>query len=273
MTTEPMGMLVDVVRCGGCHQCVEACMQIHGFEGDPEAVTELSATACTALAPFEEDYSVRNLCRHCIRPACASVCPVGALRKTPEGPVVYSPEACIGCRYCMVACPFNVPRYEWNERVPQIQKCDMCFERIQRGEIPACAAACRQEATVFGPRSELIAEAHQRIADEPEEYFDHVYGEFEVGGTSVLFLAPCPLEQLGYKEILGNEPLPDRTEVVPKRIPAVVMCGGAALMAVWWITRRRNELGMARAAAARTAHEQQLGDRGAHDEEASDVEA
>jgi len=269
MTTEPMGLLVDVVRCGGCSQCVAACMDVHGFEGDPESVTELSATACTALAPYEEDYTVRNLCRHCVRPSCASVCPVGALRKTEAGPVVYDADACIGCRYCMVACPFNVPRYEWDRRVPHVQKCDMCFARIEAGGMPACAEACRQEATVFGPRRELIEEAHRRIADEPDEYYDHVYGEHEIGGTSVLFLAPAPLEQLGYKEVLGTEPLPERTEVVPKRIPAVLMCGGASLLAFWWITRRRNELGMARAAAARAAHERL---RGAQHEEDHDAD-
>ncbi len=255
---EPVGLLIDATRCGACRRCVAACMELHGFEGDPSKVTELSSKALTAILETE-DWNLRNLCRHCLTPSCASVCPVGALRKSERGPVTYDFERCIGCRYCMVACPFNIPRYEWDESVPRVRKCDLCAARLEEGRIPACAEACRYGATVFGTRRELLAEAHRRIAESPGDYFDHVYGEREVGGTSVLFLAPKPLSEIGYKPILGTEPLPDLTTPVPRRVPAVVLCGGAALAAFWWITRRRDAIAAAEAAAARAAHERSRG--------------
>ncbi|MCE9636016.1 MAG: 4Fe-4S dicluster domain-containing protein [Planctomycetes bacterium] len=271
MTIEPVGLLFDMTRCGGCRECVKACTKSHGLAANPETVTELSADARTCIRPNGE-YNVRDLCRNCLSPSCASVCPVGALKKDERGPVKYDADKCIGCRYCMVACPFNMPRYEWKSAVPRVQKCDLCVDRLDRGEPPACAAACRQEATVFGKRKDLIAEAHRRIAESPDEYHPHVYGEHEVGGTSVLFLTPYPVEELGFKASLGTEPLPDLTVVVPRRIPAIVLCGGAALSAVWWITRRRDEVAAAENAAACAAHFRSRNQHGASPREDVDVE-
>ena len=88
----------------------------------------------------------------------------------------------------MVACPFSVPRYEWDKAVPSVRKCDMCIDRLLEGKKPACADACQYDATVAGTREELLVEAHKRIAESPDEYYDHVYGENELGGTNVLFL-------------------------------------------------------------------------------------
>jgi formate dehydrogenase iron-sulfur subunit len=170
------------------------------------------------------------------------VCPVGALQKTELGPVIYDVDRCIGCRYCMVACPFNIPRYEWDNPVPAVQKCDMCIERLKAGEVPACVEACEYESTIFGTRTELLAEARSRIEEDPDDYYDHIYGEHEIGGTSVLFLAPQPEEALGYKAILGTDPLPGLTLKQLNRVPSIVVGGGAALMAIWWITNRRDEV-------------------------------
>ena len=249
MSPPTYGLLVDVVRCAGCRACVKACMEKQGFTGDPEKTTELSDRAYTSLVE-KDGSSIRNLCRHCVVPSCASVCPVGALTKTDLGPVTYDADKCIGCRYCMVACPFNVPRYQLSETVPALRKCDLCTDRLEKGGKPACAEACTYEATVFGERAELLALAHARIREDPDEYYDHVYGERELGGTSVLFLTPRPLEDLGYKAIFGESPLPALTLEQLHRVPRIALVGGCLLLAVWWFTRRRDAV----AAAERGPH-------------------
>lgn len=236
------GLLFDMVRCIGCRACVKACKDAHGFPGDPEKTTELSATAYTAMTQVGERH-LRNMCRHCIRPSCASVCPVGALVKSDLGPVTYDASKCIGCRYCMVACPFDVPRYEWDRPVPAVRKCDGCIDRLREGKQPACAEACPCEVTVAGTREELLKIARERIAEYPEDYANHVFGETELGGTCVLFLTPPePVPQLGYRAELGDTPLPQLTWNVLEKLPGVVVAGGAALAGIWWITKRRDEV-------------------------------
>jgi formate dehydrogenase iron-sulfur subunit len=246
MANAARGLLIDIVRCIGCRGCVAACKEIHSFPGSDEE-TELSATAYTAMVDLGEDRHVRKLCMHCLEPSCVSVCPVGALTKTTSGPVTYDPSKCLGCRYCMVACPFNVPRYEWTRVVPAVRKCDMCVGRVAEGKLPACVEVCPAEATVAGTRDELLALAHRRIAENPEAYVPRVYGEDEVGGTSVLFLSPVPFEELGFAADLGTKPLPDLTWNALEKIPEVVTVGGAMLMAIWWITHRREEVALAEA--------------------------
>ncbi|MHC5011776.1 MAG: 4Fe-4S dicluster domain-containing protein [Planctomycetota bacterium] len=244
MSGNQRAILYDITRCSGCFECVAACMNKQGFEGDPEEVKELSARAYTALGQIDEDYSYRMMCRHCVDPSCASVCPVSALEKTELGPVVYDAEKCMGCRYCMTACPFNVPRYEWDNPVPEVRKCDMCYDLQEQGLPTACTEACMNEATVCGTRDELIAEAWSRIEEDPDDYYHHVYGEHEVGGTSVLFLAPFPVEALGFDPSLGTEPLPHNTWRVLNKIPSIAVIAGASLLAFSWITQRREEVAM-----------------------------
>lgn len=239
-------LLIDITRCIGCQGCAAACKEIHAFAGEPTETT-LSATAYTVLLDKGNDRYVRQLCMHCQDPSCASACPVGALRKTARGPVVYEASRCLGCRYCMVACPFGVPKYEWTSAMPAVRKCDLCVARLEKGEAPACVEACPAEATVTGSRDELLAEAHRRIRETPGQYHPTVYGEHEVGGTSVLFLSPVPFEQLGFKAGLGNEPLPNLTWKALEKVPGVVSLGGAGLFAIWWITHRREEVARANA--------------------------
>ena len=257
-TNTPKALLIDVVRCIGCRACIGACMEEHGFQGDPDKVTRLSSKSLTALRTSGERF-VRDLCRHCLEPSCASVCPVGALQKTAAGPVVYDATRCLGCRYCVQACPFNVPRYEWDRAVPAVTKCDFCVRRQAKGQPTACAEVCPAEATVFGTREELLAEAHRRIAAEPDKYYHHVWGETEVGGTSVLFLSPVPFEQLGFPTDL-HEVLPELTRAALARIPHIVSVGGALLFGLWWITSRREEVaryeGARRASKATTPEEE-----------------
>jgi formate dehydrogenase iron-sulfur subunit len=239
----PNALLIDLTRCVGCGACVEACLTEHGLDTDPATVTGLSANALTALVEKDGIY-VRQMCRHCLTPSCASVCPVEAFTKTPEGPVVYDASRCMGCRYCMQACPFGVPKYEWNEPVPAVVKCDFCAPRQAAGKPTACTEACPAEATVFGPRDEMIAEAHRRLADDPEAYYPHVYGETEAGGTSMLFLSPVPFEQLGFP-MFGAEPLPELTSAALAKIPGILTMGGVLLAGIWWITNRRDEVARA----------------------------
>lgn len=250
MATRPMALLIDVTMCVGCRECMARCMEIHDFPGDADEVEDLSATAYTAMVETEDEWFVRKMCRHCVDPSCASVCPVAALEKTAEGPVVYDAKRCIGCRYCIQACPYGVPRYEWDDPVPAVAKCDMCIDRIRAGQEPGCAEACRFGATVFGDREELIAEAHERIEEYPEDYFPHVYGEHDIGGTSVLLLSPIDLEAAGLLPALGTDPLPMLTEHALEKIPGVVVVGGALMLALTWLTRRREEVARAEALEA-----------------------
>ena len=233
-------ILVDTTRCVGCMACQQACQTEHGFPVAEEK--ELSATARTVVEEHG-DYYVRRMCMHCDTPSCASVCPVGALRKTDEGPVVYDEKACMGCRYCMVACPFDVPKYEWHSTTPRVQKCTMCYDRITKGKLPACVEACPAEAVSFGTKKEMLAEARRRIVENPEGYVPKIYGERIIGGTSVYFLAAVPFEQLAFKANLGDQPMPELTWKALSKIPEVVTLGGAVMMGLFWIVERRNQRG------------------------------
>ncbi len=236
------GMVIDTTRCIGCGACREACRAQNYLPESSD--TDLSERTYTVVKQ-QNGVNYRRLCMHCLDPTCASVCPVGALRKDPRGPVTYAAERCIGCRYCMLACPFGVPRYEWTKALPLVRKCTMCAERVLCGGTTACAEACPVGATVFGDRDQLLREARARIAAEPKKYVNRIYGEQEVGGTSVLYLSSVPFEQLALRTDLGKEPLPLLTYRVLSRIPHLVALGGVMLGGVWWITRRRIQVARA----------------------------
>lgn len=232
-------MLIDITLCIGCNSCQAACKQANNLpEGDEQ---KLSATAYTALEEHDGVF-VRRMCQHCESPTCVSVCPVGALEKTPEGPVIYDESKCIGCRYCMQACPFQVPRYQWGSTYPRIQKCVFCHDRISKGLPTACSEACPTGATKFGDRDELIAEALRRIGAEPTKYVNKIYGQNEVGGTSILYISSIPFEQLGFKTQLQATALPSLTWNALSKVPGVVSVGGVLLAGIWWITNRRIEV-------------------------------
>ncbi len=232
-------MLIDLTECIGCGACQEACKVENGLpEGEEK---KLSPTAYTAIEEYDGNYA-RRMCQHCLDPTCVSVCPVGAFTKTPEGPVLYDETKCIGCRYCMQACPFQVPRYEWSSTLPRVQKCKFCAGRLEKGLQPACAEACPTGATKFGNRDELIREAHERMAAAPEKYVNKIYGLEEVGGTSILYLSSVPFEDLGFRTKLGTVPLPALTWNALSQIPSVVSVGGVFLYGIYWITNRRKEV-------------------------------
>jgi formate dehydrogenase iron-sulfur subunit len=241
-------ILVDVTRCTGCERCVAACVETNGLDAKrawvDRATTRdgLSANRPLSILEVEDGRFARLSCMHCLEPSCVSACLVGGITKTPEGPVIYDPDRCIGCRYCMLACPFGVPRYEWNSINPKVQKCTMCSDRVLAGNPTACTEACPTGATKFGERDQLLAEARQRIKDNPGNYVDHIYGEQEVGGTSVLLLSSVPFEDFGYRTDFPHDPLPNRTFAVQSRIPDFVPLWGSLLGGIWWITHRREEV-------------------------------
>lgn len=200
------GMLNDSARCVGCKACQSACkienkLPMDSTLGDAaqfgqpifDSPRDLTENTYTLIQLHQDDSGkptfVKRQCMHCVDPACQSACIVGALKKQPTGEVKYDGGMCMGCRYCMVACPFNVPQFEWHKAIPVIRKCTLCSEtKLKEGKPTACATACPAGAIVFGKRQELLALAKQRIKAQPDLYLDHVYGEAEVGGTNVLYL-------------------------------------------------------------------------------------
>lgn len=238
------GLLIDFTKCIGCGACTKACKAHNNLPGEIEP--ELTAYTWTTLETHKTNGNdktfVRKLCMHCEKPACESVCPVGAFEKTETGAVVYHGEKCIGCRYCMVACPFQVPKYQWDKAFPYVQKCILCYDNLKKGEKTACAKACPTEATVFGDRNLLLKIARNRIKENPDKYVDHIYGEHEVGGTSVLLLSGVAFEKLGIRTDLVQKPLPSLTMGVISLVPNIISLGGLGLFGAYWIINRRIKL-------------------------------
>jgi len=187
---------------------------------------------------------VRLHCRHCLDPSCAAACPVGALKRTAEGPIVYDPVICMGCRYCMVACPFGMTRYEWSSPTPRVRKCLLCYQKISDGELdqPACTATCPTGATIFGEREALLEEARYRIRTNPELYIDHIWGEREVGGTSVLYISDVNLDEAGWPRELGNDARPVLARHVLHTVPYTFVGVAAAMYGVHWTFERRKKV-------------------------------
>ena len=246
-------VLYDSTQCVGCKLCESACSEKWNLRYDDKVAAEdkLSAHKLTVVKTHADEKFSRRKCMHCEEPACASVCPVGAFTKTKLGPVVYDESKCIGCRYCMTACPFGVPAYEWTSRTPRVRKCDGCFERVSAGKPTACAEACPTGATITGDRDALIAEARKRIAEKPSEYYPKIYGLNEVGGTTTLFIAGVPFEKLGLRTDLPMEALPPLTWRVLSGVPDVAAVGSVMLGGVYWITHRREAVARAEAAERR----------------------
>jgi formate dehydrogenase iron-sulfur subunit len=274
--------LIDTTKCIGCRSCQVTCKQWNDMPAEQTQLNPsvgmqnpltLSAKTLCVITTHEVDapsqpgglqYAfAKRQCMHCDEPACASACPVTAIHKTKEGPVVYDESKCIGCRYCMWACPWGVPMAEWDSLAPKIQKCDMCHDRalqpapaLRNGEaltgddhqrfaaaiaLPACVKQCPAGALQFGDREELLREARERRAASPGKYVDHVYGEKEAGGTNMLYLASVPFAELGFPDV-GTESYPKRSAVALGAVPPAVIGVGAALGGAYALHKRRQEV-------------------------------
>src|SRR6187200_1453542 len=271
--------LIDITNCIGCRACQVACKQWNERDGEETSLESdlgfqnpatLSAKTYTLIAFHElenpqkpggvESAFVMQRCLHCLEPACVSACPTTALYRQSDGPVSYNVDDCIGCRYCALACPWDVPTSDWNTGAPKISKCTHCADRAPQpppttfnGQplsleaakqfadtmaIPACVKACAADALRYGTRDEMLALAHKRIADRPDRYVDHVYGEKELGGTTVLYLSAVPFEKLGFPTY-GEKPFPAFTKTALGAVPPAVIAVGAALGAAYAFFRKR----------------------------------
>jgi len=241
---EHASMLYDATRCVGCKSCEAACKEWNRLPVEMTPPQDLSGTTFTLIKLHEdvnnsEEVFRKYQCMHCLYPACATVCPVGALYKLDWGPVVYDEARCIGCRYCMAACPFGIPRYDWSQAIPLVRKCTFC---VGREGGAACAEACPTGALVYGKRSEVLEIAQARIAENPGQYAeDRVYGEEEVGGTSVLYLSPVSFDQVGLPE-LDTRPLPTRAAWALQIVPGIIVGVGGLMSAIYWLTKRRMQM-------------------------------
>jgi Fe-S-cluster-containing dehydrogenase component len=221
---DAVGMLYDATRCIGCKACVSACKEANALPPDSgpypgglyDAPIDLSANTKNVIKLYREGERISYMkaqCMQCVDPACASVCMISALHKGERGIVEYDPDKCVGCRYCQVACPFNVPKYQWYAAFPKIVKCELCRHLQAQGKIPACCEVCPRQAVVFGKHDALLTDARGRLAREPGRYYPGIYGEKEIGGTQVLYLsaAGIPFDKLGLPA-LGEQPVPEFTE-------------------------------------------------------------
>lgn len=245
-----VGILVDVTRCTGCNQCVDACAEVNQLGASyfmmQQSPDGLSARRWSSIVESPQGGFVRKFCRHCLEPACVSACPVGAMYRTPEGVVLYDSQKCMGCRYCMMACPFGIPRYEWESPAPLVQKCTLCYSRLEQGQLPACVETCPEQVLTFGERDELLALANQRLQEAAHTYLPFVYGAHEVGGTAVMYISHVPLDFLGYHGAPIKEPMPELTWEWLSKVPAISIGVAGLMTGLFWIIERRMQAEAAR---------------------------
>ncbi len=260
LSGDRMGMLVDTTVCIGCRNCEWACKTAHDLP-TPEQQTYSNRSvfkemrrpnehALTVVNEYNNEKNsqipvdVKVQCMHCDHPACVSACIVGAMQKHDNGAVTWDTSKCIGCRYCMVACPFQVPSFEYDKAInPKIMKCDFCFNRTKEGKLPACAEICPVGAITYGKRSDLIEIAREKIRTYPDKYIDHIYGEKEVGGTSWMYLASQKFDTLQFPT-LGDKPAPGVSESIQHGIFAYFVPPAslyALLAGLMWVNNRREE--------------------------------
>jgi len=251
-------VLFDVTRCIGCRRCEAACNKVNDLPAPDQPFDDLNvmnarrrtdARSYTIVNQYDgpgngSGPAYRKVqCNHCLEPACASACFVRAFTKTTSGAVTYDASVCVGCRYCMIACPFEIPTYEYDKALtPRIQKCTLCHPRIIKGLLPGCVEICPTEALTYGKRSDLIGIARDRIGRFPGRYIDHIYGEREMGGTSWLYLSGVPFNRIGMREDLGETSAPALTKGALSAVPIVVGLWPVLLTGIYAMSRRKEKI-------------------------------
>lgn len=251
------GVLVDLTKCVGCGSCTVACKlynhlpfkspvdRKHYLTHSEDAKTNgFTWTVVRHQKTKVEGHAawryVKDQCMHCQEPACVSSCFSKALTKNPDtGAVNYNPDLCVGCRYCMLACPFSVPKYEWHKVLPSVSKCNFCAEKIEKGGHPACASACPTGCLTYGNRDELLAEAKKRVR-ESGKYVNHIYGEEEAGGTSWIYISDVDFNNLGFNTKVPKRSIPKYVHGFTKYIPFFFL-GGTLLWTGSYLYNKRRE--------------------------------
>lgn len=248
---EFFGVLVDTTKCIGCRRCEVACANENGLprvddlsdsvfkKRRPTTITQW--TVINHYKTETEGVFVKDQCMHCNQPACAAACLTKALLKTEEGPIIWREDKCMGCRFCMISCPFEIPKFEYHSAIPKIQKCMMCWERLQEGKQLACVEICPVEALLYGSRRDLIKIARKRIVEKPDLYINQIFGENDAGGTGWLYLSSLPFEQLGFRTDLGTTPYPEYTQDYLYAVPIILALWPAFLLALSNATKREEE--------------------------------
>jgi len=245
---DAVGMLYDATRCIGCRACVTACKKANNLPLEMyDPPNDLNGTTKNIIKIYNEGDTttyMKGQCMHCLDPACVRACMVGSFKKREFGIVTWDPSRCIGCRYCQVACPYNIPKFQWDTPVPKIVKCEMCVHLIKGGSQPGCCAACPKEAVIYGTYTDLLADARERIAKYPDRYWPQgdpqIFGDDDGGGTQVLYLAGIEFEKLGLPT-LGPDPAGEIAQKVQHGVyqgfiaPVALY---AVLGAVIWRNRR-----------------------------------
>lgn len=252
---ESFGVLFDSTKCIGCRKCEAACNKVNELPAQPVPFDDLTVmdqrrrthhdtfTVVNKYAVGDKPVYRKQQCNHCLEPACASACFVGAFVKDKTGAVSYDASKCVGCRYCMIACPFEVPTYEYHDPItPRVRKCTLCQPRIEEGKLPGCVQDCPKGALVFGRRKDLLTIARERIRKHPDMYVDHIYGENEMGGTSWLYISGVPFSQIGMREDLGVTPAPKFTSGALSLVPAIVGLWPVFLTGAYALSKRKDKI-------------------------------
>ena len=257
-SVEFYGILIDTTKCIGCRACEEACNAKWSLpkpkvsfssESVFEKKRETTPEAYLVVNRFpngkspEKPIFVRRQCMHCTEPSCASACLCKAMEKMPEGPTVYHKDRCMGCRYCMISCPFDIPKFQYDSASPFVKKCIGCPDRVAKGEQTACAEACPTGATLFGKRRDLIEEAKKRIYENPDRYYPQIYGEHEVGGTGYMYLSAVPFEKIDFRTDLGTKHYPELTSGFLSSVPLVDILWPAVLFGFNYLISDKEEEG------------------------------